>query len=195
MEPSSSLQPFLVRGDVPTVFLSDWCSLNLEERGSAISLEKASGWVLSETGDQPRGWKHGFNSWVGKIPWSRTWQPTAVFLPGKFHGQRNLRGHTHTLPQWPEATGIPYNDLEWDLPSRRSWGYFSLRARQRAPPSLHQPNQRTNGPSLDNLRQAMPSAHGKSTSWRDFMNWLEKSETPKNESFKIEGFFCQQRSV
>ena len=28
--------------------------------------------------------------WVGKIPWSRKWQPTAVFLPGKSHGQRSL---------------------------------------------------------------------------------------------------------
>ena len=27
---------------------------------------------------------------VGKIPWSREWQPTPAFLPGKSHGQRNL---------------------------------------------------------------------------------------------------------
>ena len=26
-------------------------------------------------------------SLVGNIPWSRKWQPTPVFLPGKFHGQ------------------------------------------------------------------------------------------------------------
>ena len=26
----------------------------------------------------------GFNSWVGKISWSRKWQPTPVFLPGEF---------------------------------------------------------------------------------------------------------------
>ena len=25
---------------------------------------------------------HGFNPWVGKIPWRRKWQPTPVFLPG-----------------------------------------------------------------------------------------------------------------
>ena len=25
----------------------------------------------------------GFNPWVGKIPWRRAWQPTAVFLPGE----------------------------------------------------------------------------------------------------------------
>ena len=28
--------------------------------------------------------------WVRKIPWSRKWQPTPVFLPGKSHGQRSL---------------------------------------------------------------------------------------------------------
>ena len=28
-----------------------------------------------------------FNSWVRKTPWRRKWQPTAVFLPGKSHGQ------------------------------------------------------------------------------------------------------------
>ena len=38
--------------------------------------------------------RHGFDPWVGKIPWSRKWQPTLVFLPGKFHGQRNLVGYS-----------------------------------------------------------------------------------------------------
>ena len=31
-----------------------------------------------------------FDSWVGKIPRSRKWQPTPVFLPGKLNGQRSL---------------------------------------------------------------------------------------------------------
>ena len=31
-----------------------------------------------------------FDPWVKKILWRRKWQPTPVFLPGKFHGQRNL---------------------------------------------------------------------------------------------------------
>ena len=26
----------------------------------------------------------GFNPWVGKMPWKRTWQPTPVLLPGEF---------------------------------------------------------------------------------------------------------------
>ena len=31
-----------------------------------------------------------FDPWIGKIPWGRKWQPTLVFLPGKFHEQRSL---------------------------------------------------------------------------------------------------------
>ena len=34
----------------------------------------------------------GFNPWVGKIPWTRKWQPSPVFLPGKSHGQRRQAG-------------------------------------------------------------------------------------------------------
>ena len=30
--------------------------------------------------------------WVRKNPWVKKWQPTPVFLPGKFHGQRSLEG-------------------------------------------------------------------------------------------------------
>ena len=42
---------------------------------------------------QCRGHKrYGFDPWVWKIPWSREWQPTLVFLPRKFEGQRNLVG-------------------------------------------------------------------------------------------------------
>ena len=43
-----------------------------------------------------------FSPWFGKIPWRRKWQPTPVFLLGKFHWQRSLTGcspctteHTH----------------------------------------------------------------------------------------------------
>jgi len=38
--------------------------------------------------------EHGFDTWVGKIPCSRKWQPTVVFLPGKFHRQRSLVGYS-----------------------------------------------------------------------------------------------------
>ena len=35
-----------------------------------------------------------FDSWVGKIPWRRKWQPTPIFSPGKSYGQRSLEGHS-----------------------------------------------------------------------------------------------------
>ena len=36
----------------------------------------------------------GFDPWAGKMPWSRKWQLTPIFLPGEFHGQRNLVGYS-----------------------------------------------------------------------------------------------------
>ena len=38
--------------------------------------------------------RHGFDPWVGKIPWRRKWQPTPVFLPGQSHEQRSLVGYS-----------------------------------------------------------------------------------------------------
>ena len=37
--------------------------------------------------------KHGFDPWVGKIPWRKTWEPTPVFLPGESHGQGSLMSY------------------------------------------------------------------------------------------------------
>ena len=36
----------------------------------------------------------GFDPWVEKIAWKGKWQPTPVFLPGEFHGQRSLAGYS-----------------------------------------------------------------------------------------------------
>jgi len=37
-------------------------------------------------------------TWVQSLswedPWQREWQPTPVFLPGEFHGQRSLVGYS-----------------------------------------------------------------------------------------------------
>ena len=57
--------------------------------------------------------RHGFNPWLGMIPWSRKWQLAPVFLPGKFHGQRSLVGHGVTeldmTEQLSTTTGIISN--------------------------------------------------------------------------------------
>ena len=36
----------------------------------------------------------GLDLWVRKILWSRKWQATPVFLPGKFHRHRSLAGYS-----------------------------------------------------------------------------------------------------
>ena len=54
---------------------------------------RASWWLSGkESACQCR--RHGFNPWIGKIPWRRKWQPTPVFLPGESRGQRSLVGST-----------------------------------------------------------------------------------------------------
>ena len=50
--------------------------------------------VVKNPPDNAGDTRLGFNSWVGKILWKRKWQPTPVFLPEKFHGQRILVGYS-----------------------------------------------------------------------------------------------------
>ena len=62
-------------------WLSDWTELK--------------GWGGKESACQCRRHKRcKFNPWIGKIPWRKKWQPTPVFLPGQFHGQRSLVGYS-----------------------------------------------------------------------------------------------------
>ena len=35
----------------------------------------------------------GFDPWIRKVPWRRTWQPIPVFWPGVFHGLYSQWGH------------------------------------------------------------------------------------------------------
>ena len=68
--------------------------------------------------------RHGFDPWVGKIPWMRSWQPTPVFLPGKFHQQRSLVSYSpescRVRHHWIRIRmGITVFILPWD-PAKRS---------------------------------------------------------------------------
>ena len=40
----------------------------------------------------------------GSVPWRREQQPTPVFLPGEFHGQRSLAGHSPCACKEPDTT-------------------------------------------------------------------------------------------
>ena len=76
--------------------------------------------------------RHGFDSWVWKIPWRRKWQPAPVFLPGWSHGQRSLghyspwvakrqAEHTHSMLifGWPKSylrfSVTPYRKLRMNI--------------------------------------------------------------------------------
>ena len=48
--------------------------------------------------------RQGFLPLVGKTSWSRKWQPTPVFLPGKSHGQRSLAGYSLWGHKEPDMT-------------------------------------------------------------------------------------------
>ena len=70
--------------------------------------------------------------------WSRKWQPTPIFLPGKSHGQRSLVGyspcghkgdatehtHSHHLAHFNRHFwGLPWQSSGWDsmLPMQGTW--------------------------------------------------------------------------
>ena len=48
--------------------------------------------VIKEPAFQCR--RHRFHPWIAKSPWRRAWQPTPVFLPREYHGQRSLVGYS-----------------------------------------------------------------------------------------------------
>ena len=64
----------------------------------------------NSTSQYRRHKRHGFTPRVGKIPRSRKWQPTPLFLPGKFHGNMNLAGYS----PW----GLKVSDMTEQLSTR-----------------------------------------------------------------------------
>ena len=57
------------------------------------SFSRHNGWKPQWfNGKQSTCRRHESDPWVG--PWKRRWQPTPVFLPGEFRGQRSLVGYS-----------------------------------------------------------------------------------------------------
>ena len=74
---------------------------------------------------------YGFDPWVGKIPWSRKWQPTPTFLPRKSHGQRSLASFNLLGRKSIYYTYILYTYMYiyyslGAFPSDYSSGYFKI---------------------------------------------------------------------
>ena len=64
------------------------CVFMLIIRSSQVALM-----VKTPPANAGRHKRHGFNSWVEKIPWRRAWQPIPVFLAWESHGSRGLAGY------------------------------------------------------------------------------------------------------
>ena len=66
--------------------------------------------------------KTGFSPGAGKILCRREWQPTPVFLPGEFLGQRSLAGYS------------PQGHKEWDTTERvtHTWLFVLIYGRNKA---------------------------------------------------------------
>ena len=58
----------------------------------------------------------------GKIPWRREWQPTPVFLSGKFHGQRSLAGYIvyGVTKSWTRMSDFHFHALEKEMATHSS---------------------------------------------------------------------------
>ena len=87
--------------------------------------------------------------WVRKIPWSRKWQPTPIFLPGESHGQRSLVGY------------IPWGHKELDMIEVT---YHSLTCG-----GVNIPNQ-CSGLTVFSLEKAM-APHSSTLAWK--IPWTE----------------------
>ena len=96
-----------------TMDLTIWTYVS---KAMALLFNMLPRFVVGTSGKEPtcqcrRCKRHGFDPWVGKIPWRRAWQPTPAFLLEKSHGrgawratvcgvpksQTQLSTHTHTL--------------------------------------------------------------------------------------------------
>ena len=62
--------------------------------------------------------RHGFDPWVGKLPWRRKWLPTPVFFPGKSHGQRSLVSYS----PWSRKEMDKFEQLSMHTHKCSGWG-------------------------------------------------------------------------
>ena len=79
----------------------------------------------------------GFDPWAGQITYRRAWQPTPVFLPGEFHGQRSLVGYS----PWDCKSQTQLKHLSMHTPMVTLWetSCFSVNNGGNAPLRSHHP--------------------------------------------------------
>ena len=104
--------------------------------GYATSFVRGLPWWLSGIESACQCRRHRFNSWVRNISWTRKWQLTPVFLPGKSHGQRNLVDHSSwghkesDMTKWLITHALWIARFRWPLWSLSGFLSFSLHVEQ-----------------------------------------------------------------
>ena len=95
-----------------------------------VCLQSSKGFPGSASGKEPtcQCRRHGFHPWVGKISWRRKWLPTPLFLPGKFHGHRNLAGSPwdqRARYKWLSMNKVPRSQggVRWVKPEWQGIAY------------------------------------------------------------------------
>ena len=65
--------------------------------------------------------RHGFNPWVGKIPWKGKWQPTPVFLLGEFYAEEPGRLQSTGLQRTGHDVGTKSHQPLPQMMMRNKW--------------------------------------------------------------------------
>jgi hypothetical protein len=100
----------------------------------------------------------GFDAWIGKILQRREWQPTLVFMPGKFHGQRSLADYNPGGCKESEMTGHPCTHRIGALYDAPSW-MWSLGVGWTPTPNLVQVGKVYRASPGDLILQVISSTH------------------------------------
>ena len=99
-------------------FLSEFIVLKLTNL-SRVYMHRGLPWWLSGKESTCQCRRHGFNPWVGKIPWRTKWWPAPVLLPGRSHAQRRLagyrpRGHKESDTTWQQTRKYMHRPMSKD---------------------------------------------------------------------------------
>ena len=75
----------------------------------------------------PPSMQETLETWVGKIPWRRKWEPTAVFLPRKSRGQRSLAGYSPWGSKESDMTEqLTVMDIQKQLAQNQSLSFINI---------------------------------------------------------------------
>ena len=138
-------------------------------------------------------------SQIGKIPWRRKWQPTPVFLPGEFHGQRGLVGSSPWDHKQSDVTELL---ALWSMITRKIQNQVTFRSVTQSCPTVCDPHEHM-GPYQASLSLTLSCSLLKLISTQSvmpsnhlilchplllcFLSFLASGSFPMSQVFKTDG--------